>query len=808
MYHAVARVALAATLTSMLALGCAKSNQQGRDGTNVSPAGGGTGQSGGAGDGTGGSGDSRSGGGAGGSGGAGAAGAKGGATGAGGSSSQPDAAPANPLVPGKSMTCETPPLAVPTQHIEAECAFGPTTGSCSGTQGGQQGTQLQDNNTTVGYIEGGDMLWYEGVTLDGVDTLTLHYAKGVDGGSVEVRLDSATGTLLGTFTPSSTNGWETWVTATTKLTPATGSHTLYLVATGSTGGVLNLDWIELSAAANAGITPPAIHMNHLGFDTLGAKQAVIDGAAGLGRYFVVGDDGVAYFCGDLSGATFADWGSSQTFYDVDFSQLTRPGKYRLQVGSFTSGYFTVADDFLFANTFPAVLGYFNASRADDADVWAADANVPFVGSDAHANVQGGWYDASGDISKYLTHLSYANFMNPQQIPLVAWGLAWIYDHRASALGDKAAAVQAEALWGADYLLRVLDPAGYFYTNVFDHWSGDPNQRVICAIVGQGGDETADYQSALREGGGMSIAALARIAAWKTGGSFKSTDYLAGAQKAFDYLNTNGVKYDDDGKENIIDDYAGLLAASELYAANASPATLQAARARATSLIGRLGSDGYFIADGASRPFWHATDAGLPVVALARYLEVETDGKSIAAAKQAIQKHLAYLLQVTGAVANPFGLARQQTSASGATFFMPHVNETGYWWQGENARLGSLAAAALLGARATGASGSQYLDLLRFAGSQLDWVLGKNPFDISFMHGFGRNNPPDYCSSKPQAGTLAGGISNGITGKNDDGTGIQWRLPPNAGGCGDEWRWVEQWLPHAAWFAVASAALAQ
>jgi len=49
--------------------------------------------------------------------------------------------------------------------------------------------------------------------------------------------------------------------------------------------------------------------------------------------------------------------------------------------------------------------------------------------------------------------------------------------------------------GTDYLLRVLDPGGFFYTNVFDHWSGDVNQRTICAFVGEYGDETGDWQSA-------------------------------------------------------------------------------------------------------------------------------------------------------------------------------------------------------------------------------------------------------------------------------------------------------------------------
>jgi hypothetical protein len=455
-----------------------------------------------------------------------------------------------------------------------------------------------------------------------------------------------------------------------------------------------------------------------------------------------------------------------------------------------------------------VLGYFKASRADDADVWAADASVPFFGSSARADVRGGWYDAAGDISKYLSHLSYANFLNPQQIPLVAWALAWVYDQGGAALvaSGSAAALQAEAVWGADYLLRVLDPAGYFYINVFDGWSGDVGQRQICAFTGQYGAKTADWQSALREGGGMSIAALARAARWKVDGSFTSAQYLAGAKLAFDYLNTDGVKYDDDGKENVIDDYTGLLAASELYATTQDATYLQAARARATSLIGRLGADGYFIADGATRPFWHASDAGLPTVALARYVQVETDASKRDLAKQAIRKHLDYLLAVTGAVANPFGYARQHIATGTASFFIPHDNESGYWWQGENARLASLAAAAVLGAKVLGTSGTPYLDLLRFAGYQLDWILGANPYDICFLNGLGKNNPPVFCASKAQAGTLPGGIANGITGGNSDGSGIQWLS--TTGSCGDDWRWVEQWLPHSAWFMVATAALAQ
>ena len=705
------------------------------------------------------------------------------------------------LEPGKTMACEKVPLAVATQHIEAECAVGPTKGACKGTVASQQGVSLENAGATVGFIETGDWMSYSDIAMDGITTLTFHYAKATDGGKIEARLDSATGTLLGTFTPTQTGAWGTWSDGTMAVTPSTGTHTLFLVATNSSAGIMNLDWIELSGGeTSSGIL---FHLNQIGFDTLGPKHAVLEGPTGLKRFNVVGTDGNSLWCGDLVAESFSDWGSAKTFYQADFTGLTKPGTYKVQVDTSASTTFIVGDKFLLSTTLPAVLGYFKASRADDDDVWTADASIPISGTDKRVDARGGWYDASGDISKYLTHLSYANFLNPQQIPLVAWALAFTRD-RVGTGSTSADALQAEALWGADYLLRVLAPEGFFYTTVFDHWSGNMGARQICAFSGKDGAENANYQSALREGGGMSIAALAAIAHMKVNGAFASADYLAGAEKAFAFLNTNGKQYADDGKENIIDDYTGLLAASELLATTKSATYLEAARARATSLLARLSADGYFIADGGSRPFWHASDAGLPIVALWRYLQLETDATRQSATKQGLQQHLDYLLRVTRAVANPYGYARQHTSANAASFFIPHENESGYWWQGENARLGSLAAAAFLGADAVGASSGAYLDLIRFAGTQVDWILGANPFDLCFLHGSGNKNPPKYCGDKQQNGTLAGGIANGITGKNPDGSGIQWAPGP----CGDDWRWVEQWLPHASWYLVAVAAMAR
>jgi hypothetical protein len=556
-----------------------------------------------------------------------------------------------------------------------------------------------------------------------------------------------------------------------------------------------------------------LHLNQVGFDAARPKHAVVEASGPLSRFQVLDALGAPIHCGALEQVAFSEWQGGPDYYTVVFDGLRQPGTYRLQVGGARSEPFEVQDGLLFARLVPLLLDYFRSARADDPDVWAAEQAVPFEGSEERRDVRGGWYDASGDISKYLSHLGYANFFNPQQIPLVAWALAWLHDERGAHLpGGMAADVRDEALWGADYLHRVLDPAGYFYLDVFDGWSGDLGARTICAFVGESGTRTRDYQAAFREGGGMAVAALARIAAWGQAGSFAAAQYLDDAERAFAHLQTHGTDYCDDGIENVIDDYAALLAASELFAATQDAQYLAAARERAAALAARLHPDGYFIADAGSRPFWHASDAGLPAVALARYAALETDAAMRAAALHTLGAHLRYLLDVTREVANPFGYARQHVNTGGgvrSSFFIPHDNETGYWWQGENARLGSLAAAAELGGRAVcpgtqpGAASLPF-ELAGYAADQIDWVLGKNPFDLGFIAGIGRNHPPAYSASKPQQGHHDGGIANGITGRNDDGSGIRW-LSDDAPDSWTQWRWVEQWLPHAAWYLVAVGA---
>ncbi|MCV5333112.1 glycoside hydrolase family 9 protein, partial [Escherichia coli] len=87
-----------------------------------------------------------------------------------------------------------------------------------------------------------------------------------------------------------------------------------------------------------------------------------------------------------------------------------------------------------------------------------------------ADVHGGWYDASGDVSKYLSHLSYANYLNPQQTPMVVWnilkGLSLLEGSEDIAAFTRTRLIE-EALFGADFLVRMQNEKGFFYMTVFD-----------------------------------------------------------------------------------------------------------------------------------------------------------------------------------------------------------------------------------------------------------------------------------------------------------------------------------------------------
>jgi len=383
-----------------------------------------------------------------------------------------------------------------------------------------------------------------------------------------------------------------------------------------TGGLAILGVLLAAASpATARAADPIVLTNHLGYDVRGPKRAVVQGHTGdeiRSCDVVEADTGVraaaarSQYVGPV--ARWRDW----VYWTLDFTDLQREGTFRLActtaTGEIASASFRLEQDLLERHTLSDVLYYFKGQRSSGL-LDQADRALSLEGQEgASIDAHGGWYDATGDYGKHLSHLSFATYFNPQQLPFTAWGLLETYDllqRRGDPLVQQYLRRLAdEAAWGADYLVRVKAPGGSFYRSVS---APGPAKRPQDRVIGReargmnlkgtkteesfvrdagGAADQRMYQSSLRAGGGVAIAALARAAALQVPGE-RAADYLRAAEEAWSFLAANNVALTNDGQENIVDDYCALLAASELYGATRKAGYRVSAEDRAQRVLDGL-----------------------------------------------------------------------------------------------------------------------------------------------------------------------------------------------------------------------------
>lgn len=564
-----------------------------------------------------------------------------------------------------------------------------------------------------------------------------------------------------------------------------------------------------------------ILINHLGYEKHGAKKAIINAPENskLDEFIIIDRiRGEIKYKGQIfkSGRVF-DW-KNYYFWLINFSDFQENGFYYIKIKSdskdIISETFEINKKLLEKKCLSNILFYFKAQRSSGR-YDKSDCSTPFYGKRKDkVDVHGGWFDASGDVSKYLSHLSYSNYFNPQQTPIVVYNLLLMYELFYKKTDDKRSVLLSqciidEASYGGDFLVRMKDPAGYFYQTVFDQWSKKTTDRMICSYSTIKGIRSERYQAGYRQGAGVSIAALAKLSLYETYGKYDSKIYLETAINAFMHLEECNNNYLDNGKKNMIDDYCALLAATELYNATKDEFFLKKARNYSISLSGRIMtgekySGWWRMDDEGLRPYYHAAEAGMPLISLLRYLEIVNTDEEKNEILLTIRKALCFELNITLEVNNPFGYARQLIKPVSeeirSSFFMPHKNETGYWWQGENARIASISAAAFMSLKYFQDDKEFYFKLKKYGIDQLDWILGLNPFDTCMLHGRGRNNP-EYLDFAPN---IPGGICNGITAGYDDENDIAFLPGEYSTNFYNNWRWIEQWIPHAAWYMLAVA----
>jgi hypothetical protein len=184
----------------------------------------------------------------------------------------------------------------------AASAFDQTAASSYSSQFGIQTEPSSEGGMNVGWIDNGDYIAFTNTDFgSGANTFSARVASAANGGNIEVRLDSLTGTLAGTCAVPVTGGWQIWTTVNCNVSNITGVHTLYLKFTGGAGNLFNILWFKFANATVSGQIEAESFNSQFGIQT----EPTSDIGGGLNVGFIDNGDYLAFNSIDFgsSGAT-------------------------------------------------------------------------------------------------------------------------------------------------------------------------------------------------------------------------------------------------------------------------------------------------------------------------------------------------------------------------------------------------------------------------------------------------------------------------------------------------------------------------
>jgi len=172
-----------------------------------------------------------------------------------------------------------------------------------------------EGGRNVGFIDNGDYIKVKGVNFgSGATSFDARVASATNGGNIELRLDSVTGTLVGTCSVQGTGGWQTWTTRSCAVSGATGIHDLYLRFTGGSGSLFNFNWWKFNGGGPTPTpsptnTPPPQQTNPIAwyrFDETSGTTAADSSGSGRNASLV---NGPTWVGGRLNNAVDLNGGS-------------------------------------------------------------------------------------------------------------------------------------------------------------------------------------------------------------------------------------------------------------------------------------------------------------------------------------------------------------------------------------------------------------------------------------------------------------------------------------------------------------------
>jgi len=108
---------------------------------------------------------------------------------------------------------------------------------------GIETTSADETGVYVTDIDNGDYIKVRNVDFGkGAKSFEASVASASDGGSIEIHLDSLSGTLLGNCVVKNTGSLQNWVTASCAVKKVKGIHDVYFVFKGGEGDLFNFNW--------------------------------------------------------------------------------------------------------------------------------------------------------------------------------------------------------------------------------------------------------------------------------------------------------------------------------------------------------------------------------------------------------------------------------------------------------------------------------------------------------------------------------------------------------------------------------------
>ena len=142
-------------------------------------------------------------------------------------------------------------------------------------QGGVQAEDCSEGGQDIGTITNGSYLVFRDIDFGGgAVSFDARVASATSGGSIELYLDSLTGTQIGTCTVAGTGGWQTWVTKSCPVSGVSGIHDLYVKFTGGGGYLFNVNWWKFNRTAGQDIGAVGI----AGSDSYASGMFTVTGA--------------------------------------------------------------------------------------------------------------------------------------------------------------------------------------------------------------------------------------------------------------------------------------------------------------------------------------------------------------------------------------------------------------------------------------------------------------------------------------------------------------------------------------------------